>query len=284
MFAAFAEFAPAKINLALHVLGRRLDGYHEIDSIAAFADVGDELVFSAADAFALTADGPFATLLPPPENNIIATAYRQALEIAAARGRKLPPVAVHLTKNLPVSAGIGGGSADAAAALRGFLKIAGIEPLDDAIAAAALMLGADVPVCLIGKACRMQGVGERVTPLDNFKPLHAVLVNPRVEVPTAAVFGKLGLEPGESSRTPIADTTNPSAWRNDLMVPAIALAPVIAEVLTVLESRHGMTAARMSGSGATCFGVFEDGVSATAAVRAINLYHPRWWARQVILA
>ena len=238
MFAPFCEKAPAKINLALHVLGRRADGYHDLDSIVAFADVGDELTFAPARDFGLTAEGPFAAALPGPADNIIAKAHQAVVKIAKSRGKSLPPVAVHLVKNLPVASGIGGGSANAAAAMRGFLNIAGIEEFDDEIMAAALKLGADVPVCLIGKACRMQGVGEHITPLPNFSPLHAILVNPLVAVPTPAVFHQLGLEPGQGFGQPIADPADPSCWRNDLAAPAVALAPVIADVLNALHFPH----------------------------------------------
>ncbi len=238
MFEPFGERAGAKINLALHVLGRRADGYHDLDSIIAFADAGDELKFAPAPAFAMTAEGPFAAALPAPSENIIAKAHSAVMEIAKSRGKSLPPVAVHLVKNLPVASGIGGGSANAAAAMRGFLKIAGIAGLDDGIMAAALKLGADVPVCLAGQACRMQGIGERITPLAGFKPLHAILVNPLATVPTPAVFRQLALQPGQSFGHPIADPADPTCWRNDLAQPAMTLAPVISEVLSALRHLH----------------------------------------------
>ena len=266
----FSIFAPAKVNLALHVLGRRADGYHDLDSIVAFADVGDRLTFAPAGAFSITADGPFASALPAAEDNIITRAWPAASAIAARRGLELPPAAVHLTKNLPVASGIGGGSANAAAALRGFLRMAGIETLDQEIMAAALKLGADVPVCLFGKACRMQGIGDCITPLEDFQPLRAVLVNPLVAVSTPAVFRELGLEKGENFNAPITDQSDPSCWRNDLAEPAIALAPVIGEVLAVLKSLPGVAKVFMSGSGATCF------VLTDAAVAATGL-NADWW-------
>lgn len=272
----FSLFAPAKVNLALHVLGRRADGYHELDSIVAFADVGDRLTFKPAEVFALTAGGPFASSLPAAEDNIISRAWLAVATIAAQRGLGLPPTAVHLTKNLPLASGIGGGSANAAAAMRGFLRIAGIETLDEEIMAAALSLGADVPVCLIGKACRMQGVGERITPLEDFKPRPGILVNPLVEVPTSAVFRKLGLEKGQRFNAPVTDQSDPACWRNDLAAPAIALAPVIGEVLATLKSLPGVTIAFMSGSGATCVALWEgqpgDGVLKDG-----------WWSASTIL-
>ncbi len=272
----FTLFAPAKINLALHVLGRRADGYHDLDSIVAFANVGDELTFSPAPAFSVTAEGPFAADLPAAPGNIITRAHAAVIEIAKARGKSLPPVAVHLLKNLPVASGIGGGSSNAAAAMRGFLKIVEIESLDNEIMAAALRLGADVPVCLLGKACRMQGVGERLTPLPYFSPLHAILVNPLVSVPTPAVFDQLGLQRGQGFGQPITGLADPACWRNDLAASAIVLAPVISDVLKYLESLPGTARAFMSGSGATCVKLFDSN-------HAAELPDHGWWCRMAIL-
>lgn len=272
----FTLSAPAKINLALHVLGRRPDGYHELDSIVAFADVGDRLSFAEATDFKLTADGPFAGDLPPAGGNIIARAWDLARRLATARGTSLPPVAVRLTKNLPVASGIGGGSANAAAALKGFLRLAGIDAASDGIAAEALGLGADVPVCLFGKPCRMQGVGERISCLPEFAPRHALLVNPRVEVATAAVFRQLGLAPGESYRAAIADDADPATWRNDLTEPALAMAPAIGGVLQRLKAIPGVTRAFMSGSGATCVALGESPLIPQGLPQ-------HWWATQAMI-
>jgi 4-diphosphocytidyl-2-C-methyl-D-erythritol kinase len=270
-------FAPAKVNLALHVLGRRPDGYHDLDSIVAFASVGDRLTLAPAPGFAITASGPFAAALPPGEDNIIARAWAAALQIAAHHRKALPPVAVHLEKNLPVASGIGGGSANAAAALKGFLHLAGIAPDAPDVAAAGLRLGADVPVCLAGHACRMQGVGERIAPLAEFAPMAALLVNPLVEVSTPAVFAGLGLGKGQSFGTAIADARDPTHWRNDLAAPAIALAPVIGEVLARLSATPGVIRAFMSGSGATCVALLaDDAVSPDL--------DPRWWSARTVLS
>lgn len=276
MFEPFAVAARAKINLALHVLGRRADGYHELDSIVAFADFGDELEFAPAERFSLAASGPFAGALPPESDNIIAWAWQAAAEIAERRGRPVAPAAVHLTKNLPVASGIGGGSANAAAAMRGALKIAGIDALDDEIMAAGLALGADVPVCLVGQSCRMQGVGEHLTPLEGFEPIRAVLVNPGVAVSTAQVFRQLGLEPGQRHGSPIADVSDPSSWHNDLAAPAIALAPAIGEVIGWLQRQPGVTRAIMSGSGATCVGLSDVPGPASQSAR-------HWWCVSTVL-
>jgi 4-diphosphocytidyl-2-C-methyl-D-erythritol kinase len=316
MFEPFSERAPAKINLALHVLGRRADGYHELDSIVAFADVGDELTFSPAREFAITTDGPFAAGLPPTEDNIVAKAWAVMRDMIP----ELPPAAVHLVKNLPIASGIGGGSANAAAAIRAAMQIADITHFSDALMAAALSLGADVPVCLLGKACRMQGVGERITPLGDFKPLHAVLVNPGIAVSTLDAFRKLGLEKGQEFATPI---TIQALWRNDLTTPSIALAPVIGEVLDALRlhlhpsSRSGEGASAASGwgqspgreplpsraeggayhlphragregqeapfIGMSGFCIFPDDVTARAVVEALHHSHPQWWAANAVL-
>ncbi|MGH6907161.1 MAG: 4-(cytidine 5'-diphospho)-2-C-methyl-D-erythritol kinase, partial [Aestuariivirga sp.] len=191
---------------------------------------------------------------------------------------------VELVKNLPVAAGIGGGSADAAATLRGYLRFAGIGKTGDEISAAALALGADVPVCLAGRACRMRGMGERLTPLQDFKPLHAVLVNPMIEVQTSAVFGKLELAKGEGHGASLAGLRDATGWRNDLTAPALALAPAIAVVIQAVENREGLRFARMSGSGPTCFGVFENPDAAREAARAISASHPQWWVRRATLS
>lgn len=273
----FSIFAPAKVNLALHVLGRRIDGYHDLDSIVAFADVGDWLGFSPASSFRITAEGPFAAALPETSGNIIAKAWDAVSAIAARRGLSLAPVAVHLVKNLPVASGIGGGSANAAAAMKGFLCLAGITALDSEIMAAALKIGADVPVCLMGQACRMRGVGEVITPLAGFVARQALLVNPLVEVSTPAVFKGLGLEKGQGFGAAIADERHDGGWRNDLQAPAVALAPVIGEVLRRLAAAPGVSRVFMSGSGATCVALFEGSPA------AINL-DPDWWAARAVLA
>ncbi len=273
----FSLFAPAKINLALHVLGRRSDGYHDLDSIVAFADVGDVLTFEPARHFEILASGPFAADLPVQSDNIISRAWTAAAEIAAARGKTLPPVRVELRKNLPVASGIGGGSANAAAALRGFLRLVDIADTGADVLEACLALGADVPVCLFGQACRMRGIGERLTPLAGFAPVSAVLVNPLVAVSTPDVFKSLGLARGQSYRDAIADERDPVDWRNDLAAPAVALAPVIGEVLARLSATPGIYRALMSGSGATCVGL-----CSTPDVMP-NL-DSKWWSVRAVIS
>lgn len=276
---AFSVFAPAKVNLALHVLGRRDDGYHDLDSLVAFADVGDWLHFAPSSDFHITTEGPFAGALPQASGNIIAKAWDAVAMIASARGMALPPVAVHLVKNLPVSSGIGGGSSNAAAAMKGFLKLAGLSGLDAETMAVALAIGADVPVCLMGRACRMRGVGERITPLDGVMPHHALLVNPLVEVSTPQVFAALGLARGEKFGAAIDDLRDAASWRNDLAAPAIHLAPVIGDVLRRLGAGPGVTRTFMSGSGATCVALCEDRPDAAQ----FDL-DPGWWRAPARLA
>lgn len=279
MAPAATETARAKINLALHVLGRGPDGHHELDSIVAFADIGDVLTFEPAGEFAIAVSGPFAGDLPPSTDNIVCRAWAAAAGYASARGRPLRPLRVRLEKNLPVAAGLGSGSADAAATLRALFRLNGLTPSREESIDLALQLGADVPVCFFQQACRMRGAGERLTPLANFRPLPAVLVNPRIAVPTAAGFQALGLNPGDSYRAPIADVDDPASWRNDLTAPALTLAPSIADVLAALEAQTGLRLARMSGSGATCFGLFEDAAAATRAAASLAAEHPRWWVK-----
>jgi 4-diphosphocytidyl-2-C-methyl-D-erythritol kinase len=271
MLQTVTAFAPAKINLALHVLGRRSDGYHELDSVVAFADAGDELTFSAADHTSLEVDGPFAGSVPATADNLVL----KACAVLATRF-DLPPVAVRLTKNLPVASGIGGGSADAAAALRGYQQFAGIEIENDVMAAIALSLGADVPVCLYGKACRMQGIGERITALRGLPAPAILLVNPMQACSTAQIFNRMGLAVGETHGTAI-DLDQPATWRNDMGPAAEAALPVIRDVMSCLQRLPYATVVRMSGSGATCFALFHDIAKAQEGADRMGHTHPHYW-------
>lgn len=272
---ALRAFAPAKINLWLHVTGHRTDGYHELDSLVAFADIGDRLTGAPAEALSLTVSGPFAGALETGGDNLVLCAARAL----AARCGVPAGAALHLEKNLPVAAGIGGGSADAAAALRLCARLWQADIGEDELARLALDLGADVPVCLAGRTVRMTGIGETLMPLaPPPPPAPAVLVNPGAAVPTGAVFGALagrfsppaGLRDGD-----LAARAGPN--RNDLETPAIGLVPEIANVLTALRTASGVRLARMSGSGATCFGLFGSEAEADAAARTIAAAHPAWW-------
>jgi 4-diphosphocytidyl-2-C-methyl-D-erythritol kinase len=277
MFPPFLEEAPAKVNLALHVLGRRSDGYHELDSIVAFADITDTLLFEPAVTTALVVRGPMGTGLPPEGDNLVLRALAEV-----EKHVRLPAMHITLNKILPAAAGIGGGSADAAATLRGAQRASGTYLPQEVLSEIALAIGADVPVCLRRQSCRMQGIGEVLTPLAS--PGGAiVLAHPRVACATAEVFTALGLERGQEHRKGL-DPAEPWAWRNDLTEAAIAVQPVIAEVLAVLKAVPGLQAVRMSGSGATCFGLTDDLNQATAAATELARAHPHWWVRAARLA
>ena len=272
------EIAEAKINLALHVLGRRADGYHEIDSIVAFAAIGDELVITISDELSLTCEGMFGGQVPSGAENIILKAWQHLAQLFAAKALALPNVHVALTKNLPVASGIGGGSADAAAMLRGLLRLTHQTLAEPEITALAKSLGADVPVCFRKTACQMQGIGEIITPLTIELPRAIVLINPLAACLTANVFTKLALTPGQLHLTPL-ELHSPSDWRNDMTHAAIATQPLITQVLAALKTEPAFASVRMSGSGATCFGLVASMAQASAAAARLAVKNPGWWVR-----
>jgi 4-diphosphocytidyl-2-C-methyl-D-erythritol kinase len=270
--AAETEFAPAKINLALHVIGQRPDGYHLIDSLVVFAPVGDRLTAAPADQLSLTVIGPFAEGVPADESNLVRKA---AMTLGQGRG-----AAITLEKNLPVASGIGGGSADAAAALRALSRLWDLPlPAPEA----ALALGADVPVCLAARSARMRGIGEIVEPLPPPVPVNIVLANPGQAVSTPQIFALLSERenlplpeiPAFASATEVARFA--ATCRNDLQQPAVTLVPAIADVLAALRASDGCLLARMSGSGATCFGLYADAAKRDRARAALAAAHPDWW-------
>ncbi len=280
-----SEPAWAKINLTLQITGRRPDGYHELNSLVVFAEAGDLLHLAPAEELSLTVEGPFAAALQDAGDNLVLRAAR-ALASAGGVG---PGVAMTLTKNLPVASGIGGGSADAAAALRGLARLWDLSLPAEKMEALALSLGADVPVCLRGIPVVMSGIGERLDPVPALPPLWLVLVNPGVGVSTAAVFA--GREGGFSE---VAEPKLPplglpalvdwlAARPNDLEAPARRLAPAVEGVLAALAGTTDCLLARMSGSGATCFGLFEDQAAARHAAEALALQHPSWWVVPALL-
>ena len=272
---AAEAFAPAKINLTLHVTGRRADGYHLLDSLVAFADTGDCLRLEAGPGLSLDVSGPFAKGVPADERNLVWKA-------AAAAGWSGH---ISLDKQLPHGAGIGGGSSDAAA----FLTAAagqGASIAQDL----PLSLGADVPVCMAARASRMQGIGERVTPAE-LPELHALLVNPGAHVPTGPVFAALASRsnPPMPEDLPVfISAEDCAAWlaeqRNDLEPPAIGVAPEIGRVLSDLRGSRQALLARMSGSGATCFALYPTKKAAHMAAYEIGAEHPHWWCRAVTLS
>ncbi len=271
--------APAKLNLYLHVTGRRADGYHTLDSLVAFAGVHDTLSAAPADRLSLDVDGRFAAALPDPAENLI---LRAARALAAEAGMA-PLAALRLTKRLPVAAGIGGGSADAAAALRALGELWAVAPDAGRLQAIAGRLGADVPVCLGGRAAFLGGIGELLEPAPTLPPAGLVLANPGLALDTAEVYRARagGFSPAARFQRPPADAAALArlieARHNDLQAPAISLMPAIREVLDDLAALPGTLVARMSGSGATCFALFADRRAADAAAAALGRARPGWW-------
>jgi len=285
---ARAEFAPAKVNLTLHVIGRRPDGYHEIESLVAFADVGDRVTFAPGRALELVTRGPTAAAAGPSGDNLVLKAAR----LLAERVTGLKAGRFTLDKRLPVAAGLGGGSSDAAAALRLLARHNRIALDDPRLYEAARLTGADVPVCLDPKARMMRGIGEILSAPLAFTKQPAVLVNPGVSVATKDVFAKLArhhppsvsLSPAREGRERAHfDLSAISDARNDLEPPAVALQPIIADVLAALRASAQCRLARMSGSGATCFALYDSGRAAAAAARALRGQHPGWWVRATTL-
>jgi 4-diphosphocytidyl-2-C-methyl-D-erythritol kinase len=271
---AVSESAPAKLNLCLHVTGRRVDGYHLLESLVVFADVADRIYAAPARGLSLVVAGPEGAGLLAETDNLV---------LRAARTMDVTDVALTLDKRLPVASGIGGGSADAAATLRALARLTG-RPLP--ALADVLRLGADVPVCLTNHPARMTGIGERVAPLPSLPALACVLVNPRLPVPTPQVFAALAAR----ENPPLPDLPSAAlvsartftAWlaahsRNDLIPPAREVAPILAAVQAALEATPGCLLARMSGSGGTHFGLFTTPEAAGNAAMALRSAHPFWW-------
>lgn len=271
--------APAKINLFLHVGGKRADGYHALQSLAAFTEAGDELRFSPGKGLRLVLEGPFAAALRPEEDNLVLKAGRALKARAGIAGG----AEIVLSKNLPVASGIGGGSADCAAALRGLSQLWDLKLPQQTLCDIAATLGSDVPVCVASTPQWMEGRGEILTALPPLPELPVVLVNPGVAVSTAKVFAALERRRGTDLPLPphFADAKALIAYlktaANDMEAPARRLAPVIGEVLDLLAAQRDVLLARMSGSGATCFALFAGEAAAEAAARAISASHPHWW-------
>ncbi len=291
MPACFTEPAPAKVNLTLRILGKRADGYHDLESLVAFARVADEVTLTPDAALRLDVDGPTGAAAGDIADNLVLRAARGL--VARTDGLRLGRFA--LTKRIPVAAGLGGGSSDAAAALRLLMRINGIAPDNAHVMEAARATGADVPVCLDPRARVMRGIGDILSEPFGLPPVPALLVNPGVPVPTRDVFGRLGLAPGERRAEP--SEIDPAGLKdrdaliaylksqpNDLEAPALALQPVIADVIAALARQPGCLLARMSGSGATCFGLFASDDAATAAERALEAARPTWWAAATVFS
>ena len=273
--------APAKLNLTLHVTGRRADGYHLLDSLVCFVSTGDRISVETGREPGLEIQGPFAAALAGNDAGEGGNLVSRALDILEG----VPPLRIGLEKNLPVAAGIGGGSSDAAAVLRAAALLPGVEVAPAAIMQRAAMLGADVPACLAGVPARLRGIGERIDPLSRPLPeAWVVLVNPGVGVATPAVFAALRQRknlPMPEVLPHFGDVRDLAAFitaqRNDLEPPALTIAPVIGEVLAALRATRGCLVARMSGSGGTCFGLFASREAAQAAAGKIRSERPAWW-------
>ena len=273
--------APAKLNLCLHVTGRRADGYHELDSLVTFTALADTLEIASADALALTVSDPFADALGTGDNLVT----RAATALGERLGRPAR-VRIALHKRIPVAAGLGGGSADAAAVLRGLARMWGLGTAHAGdLQQVALGLGADVPVCLHARAAYMAGIGEVLSAPPPLPPCAVLLVNPGVPVPTGAIFAERQgpfsaadrfLDPPQDAPA-LADLLR--TRRNDLEAPACARVPEIGQVLDRLDAAPGCLLARMSGSGGTCFGLFEDEAAAASAARVIASEHSGWWVK-----
>ena len=281
--------APAKVNLFLHVGPVDAAGYHPLASLAAFADVGDQVTVAPADVLSLAVEGPFAPALSAHPDKLVLRALRRRGDTA---GIGEPPLAVRLDKRLPVAAGLGGGSADAGAALKLARDVLGLDLDDAALAAVAAGVGADGPMCLHARAAWAEGRGERLAFEPGLPPLPALLVNPGIPSPTAAVYRAY-----DSGPTAAADRPSPPArwtpdavidWlaaqRNDLEAPAVALQPVIGDVLAEVAELPGAQLTRMSGSGATVFALFDGRAQAEAAGALLAARRPAWWIAATLLS
>ncbi|MEG9884314.1 MAG: 4-(cytidine 5'-diphospho)-2-C-methyl-D-erythritol kinase [Hyphomicrobiales bacterium] len=286
------EWAPAKVNLWLQVTGRRDDGYHFLESLVAFAGIGDSLELERADRFSLHVRGPFADRLRAGDDNLV---MRAALGLAKIFPNRIHPARMSLTKTLPVSSGLGGGSADAAATLRGLCALSGFTADRERLFALARRLGADVPACLAGHAALISGIGDCLSPVD-LPPNGVVLVNPGVKLSTREVFDRFD-HAGGVETADCRPACSGGNWRNinqlsqvlacrgnDLERPARAVLPEIDRVLAVLDACPGVLLARMSGSGATCFALLSSLDEAHGAARMIKADHPDWWVVATQLA
>lgn len=279
--------APAKVNLFLHVGPVAGDGYHPLASLVAFADVGDAVTAEPEDRLSLTVSGPFGSGLDGPDN-LILTALR-ALGEAAGIGE--PGLRVALDKQLPIAAGLGGGSSDAGAALRLARQVLNMTVDDAGLGRVAAVIGADGPMCLFPQTAWAEGRGDVLTPEPRLPPLHAVLVNPGVASPTGAVYRAYDAGPARAADRPVppvdwsVETVIDwlSARRNDLEAPAVALESVIGEALGAVASTPGVALARMSGSGATVFGLCFDANAAAMAAERLSAWRPGWWVRACVL-
>jgi 4-diphosphocytidyl-2-C-methyl-D-erythritol kinase len=277
--------APAKLNFFLHVDERRADGFHDLESLVAFTEAGDLLTISPAENLILDVTGHFAGALSGTgDDNLV---LRAARALGTDRGAHLT-----LQKNLPVASGIGGGSADAAAALRGLNAFWELSLREEDLAEIGASLGSDIPACVLSRPLWMSGRGEVLRPLEVLPPLQLVLVNPRVALSTTDVFSRLNTRTGLGAMSP-PPAPFETVWDvvgylrdacNDLEAAACSLAPVIEDVLEAIAHEPGCILSQMSGSGATCFGLFQEGPWASGAAERLALDRPQWWVRETRIA
>lgn len=280
------ETAPAKINLTLRVLGRREDGYHELESLVGFTEFADTLMLEPGPTIALDISGPFAAACGPVADNLVLKAVAEL----SKRVRGVVAGRFRLEKWIPVAAGVGGGSADAGAALRLLARANGLAHDDPRLASAALAVGADVPVCLDPRARVMSGVGDLLSAPLALAELPVLLVNPRVPVATRDVFNAFSGSAG--SKVPVGTLPKGrdavinflAGYDNDLTRAAIACAPVIIDVLMALRALPGLKLARMSGSGPTCFGLFRSRSEADAAAQRLQFERKEWWVVSTVIS
>ncbi len=273
------ELAPAKINLALHVRRRRDDGYHELETLFAFLQHGDTISIERAGSSGFSVTGPFVGGLEGEGDNLVTRAARRFGEVFGDPG----PLTIVLDKHLPIASGIGGGSADAAATLRALARLTGVAVDDARLFAIAEALGADVPACLLGRSAVGTGKGEQLQPVAGLVDTPVLLVNPGVAVSTGPVFKTWdGVDRGGIGEGDLL--VRAIAGRNDLEPPARALAPVIGDVVALLQAQPGAVLARMSGSGATCFALFDTVAARASAAVAVRSLRPGWWCLESALA
>ena len=270
------SFAAAKVNLALHVRGLKSNGYHELDSLVTFANIGDIIEVRPSNELKLTIEGPFADNVPKDADNIVVKAAKFLSPDGKAH--------INLIKNLPVEAGLGGGSADAAATLRSLSKLWNIQ-----IPKTPEVLGADVPICLLKETAIVQGIGEKITPVSIPSNLHIVLIKPNIGLSTAKVFNSLKNKHNEKMCTfkgtdSIEEFANYlNKLRNDLLQTSITIVPLLRDIINFLNVQNGNYYTQMSGSGTTCFGLFDDEVSAMRALSQAKIKFPNMWCKMVKL-
>ena len=291
--------SPAKINLTLSVTGRNQDGYHMLDSLVVFSTIGDTITLTPTDddKISLSIDGTYGDKLPTNHDNLMMQAVQKIKSYAFDTGQSCGGVKMTLTKNIPISSGIGGGSSNCATVLRELPLLWGVAIPDGDMADIALSLGADVPICVVSQSSRMQGTGNQISPIDTgHNPISIVLVNGGIPVDTKAVFEHFQHMRGQGDiqYTPIPDNPMDDAWdispldmikttqngHNDLQKPAVQICPVIGDVLKILSAFEPFACIGMSGSGGTCFALFEgdDGADKAGAVAdAIATQYPKWW-------